>query len=234
MQFRLLSLVPLCSVISIFCETPTQNVAIQEPNITALAYPEGIEVSGWNPEHIDWKALHIQFAYIKATEGTTYRNPKFLSQYTEAYKAGLIRGAYHSARPDGKSREEQARYFVQHGGGWSKDGKTLPGMLDLDSGPNGKTCYGLSHTAMVQWIRAFSNEYHKTTSRHPVIRISLDWWKQCTGNNGSFGDSALFVARGVSTPAPLPNGWKRWTFREYKGRAQFNGNVNDLKKFALG
>ncbi|KAG8899536.1 hypothetical protein FRB99_006580 [Tulasnella sp. 403] len=135
MQLRFLSLLPICSIFSIFCDAPTQNVEnveIQEPNVTALAYPEGVDVSGWNPEHINWKALHIQFAYIKATEGTTYRNPKFSSQYTEAYKAGLIRGAYHYARPDGKSGEEQARYFVQHGGGWSKDGKTLPGMLDLE------------------------------------------------------------------------------------------------------
>ncbi|KAG8899537.1 hypothetical protein FRB99_006581 [Tulasnella sp. 403] len=171
MQLRLLSLFPICSIFSAFCDSPAQNVEIQEPNITSFAYPEGVDVSASNPEHIDWKALHIQFAYIKATEGTTYRNPKFSSQYTEAYKAGLIRGAYHFAHPDGKSGEEQARYFIEHGGGWSKDGKTLPGMVDLGADPHGKTCYGLSDAAMVKWIRAFVKEYRAKTSRRVTSTI---------------------------------------------------------------
>ncbi|KAL2378165.1 hypothetical protein RJZ90_006202 [Blastomyces dermatitidis] len=39
---------------------------------------------------------------------------------------------------------EQANYFLAHGGGWSDDGITLPGMLDIETNPNGNQCYGLS------------------------------------------------------------------------------------------
>lgn len=45
--------------------------------------------------------------------------------------AGLIRGAYHVARPDQSSGNAQAAYFLAHGGGWTGDGKTLPGAVEL-------------------------------------------------------------------------------------------------------
>jgi hypothetical protein len=49
-----------------------------------------------------------------------------------ATNAGLIRGGYHFARPDVSSGATQANYFLAHGGGWSADGRTLPGALDIE------------------------------------------------------------------------------------------------------
>jgi len=49
-----------------------------------------------------------------------------------AANAGLIRGGYHFARPDISSGATQATYFLAHGGGWSPDGITLPGALDIE------------------------------------------------------------------------------------------------------
>src|SRR3978361_1064108 len=69
-----------------------------------------------------WKAKGKSFAYVKATEGTSYVNPYFSAQYGGAAKAGLIRGAYHFASPNGKAGYLQARYFVAHGGGWAATG----------------------------------------------------------------------------------------------------------------
>ena len=61
-----------------------------------------------------------------------YTNPYFEQQYDGAYNAGLIRGAYHFAVPSGPSGGDQANYFVSNGGGWSGDGQTLPGALDIE------------------------------------------------------------------------------------------------------
>ncbi|KAG8709352.1 hypothetical protein FRC09_000723 [Ceratobasidium sp. 395] len=100
----------------------------------APAGPQGIDVSGYQPD-VNWqtvKANGVEFAYIKATEGTTYTNPEFASQYNGAYDAGLIRGAYHFAQPADSTGAAQANYFLEHGGKWSNDGKTLPGALDLE------------------------------------------------------------------------------------------------------
>ena len=41
----------------------------------------------------------VRFAYVKATEGRTYRNPYFAQQYNGSYNVGMIRGAYHFALP---------------------------------------------------------------------------------------------------------------------------------------
>lgn len=60
-----------------------------------------------------------------------YKNPQFFPQYTGATKAGLIRGGYHSALPDKSSGTVQANWFIAQGGGWSSDGITLPGALDM-------------------------------------------------------------------------------------------------------
>ncbi len=142
------------------------------------------------------KANGIAFVYIKATEGTGYQNPYFSQQYEGSYKAGLIRGSYHFARPDVSGGAAQADYFLAHGGGWSADGKTLPGALDIEYNPHGSTCYGLSHESMVAWVRSFSDAYHAKTKRYPVIYSTTNWWSECTGNSVAFGaDNPLWIAR---------------------------------------
>lgn len=105
----------------------------------------------------------------QATEGTTYASEEFSSQYVGATKNKFIRGAYHFAQPSSSSGASQARFFLANGGGWSKDGITLPGMLDIEYAPTGDTCYGLSASAMVAWVSDFVNTYQKATGRYPMI-----------------------------------------------------------------
>lgn len=60
---------------------------------------------------------------------------------------------------------------------------------------------------MVNWIKDFSNTYKTKTGRYPVIYTTTDWWTQCTGNNGSFGnDNPLWIARYASSIGTLPAG----------------------------
>jgi GH25 family lysozyme M1 (1,4-beta-N-acetylmuramidase) len=119
----------------------------------------GLDVSGWQTLNADdWRTIWSnggRFVYVKATEGTDYKSSQFAEQYTDSYNAGLIHGAYHYASPDTSSGSAQANYFVANGGGWSNDGRTLPPLLDIEYGPNGNTCYGLSHSAMIAWIADF-------------------------------------------------------------------------------
>nr|POF16478.1 n,o-diacetylmuramidase [Quercus suber] len=73
----------------------------------------------------------LRFVFIKATEGTAYTDPTFSDHYNAATKAGFIRGGYHFAHGD-EDAATQANFFLKNGGGWSNDGITLPGMLDLE------------------------------------------------------------------------------------------------------
>ncbi|MQS10910.1 hypothetical protein F7Q99_01095 [Streptomyces kaniharaensis] len=187
----------------------------------------GTDVSGWQG-NVDWAtaaANGANFAYVKATEGTTYRNPYFAQQYNGSYNAGLIRGAYHFALPNRSSGGVQANYFVDHGGGWSPDGATLPPALDIEYNPYGATCYGLGQRDMVAWIHAFSDTVLARTGRYPTIYTTTSWWTQCTGNNGDFGaTNPLWIARYAPSPGTLPNGWAYQTIWQYASSGTFPGD----------
>jgi GH25 family lysozyme M1 (1,4-beta-N-acetylmuramidase) len=207
----------------------------------AATQTPGIDVAS-HQGNVDWAYWWGQgkkFAYVKATEGTYYTNPYFPQQYNGSYNIGMIRGAYHFARPDTTTGATQANYFVDHGGGWSGDGKTLPGALDIEYNPYGATCYGLSHSAMVSWIRSFTSQYKARTGRDAVIYTTTDWWTQCTGNNASFGSTnPLWIARYASAPGTLPAGWGTRTIWQYTSspldQNYFNGAYDRLQALANG
>jgi len=204
----------------------------------------GVDVSS-HQGSVNWPRLKrsgVRWAYVKATEGTRYTNEHFTQQYNGSYRSGLIRGAYHFATPNTSSGATQARHFLKHGGGWSKDGKTLPGVLDIEYNPYGATCYGKSARSMVAWIRDFNRTYKARTGRDPVIYTTTGWWSKCTGNSGSFGKTnPLWIARFASSPGRLPRGWGFYTFWQYTAKGPtvgdhniFNGSTARLKALANG
>jgi len=189
----------------------------------------GMDVSS-HQGNVNWPAAATagaRFAYVKATESTTYTNPYFPQQYNGSYNAGLVRGAYHFALPDRSSGTAQADYFVSHGGGWTRDGRTLPPALDIEYNPYGPTCYGLSPASMVSWIRAFSTEVHARTGRYPVIYSTRNWWVDCTGNNAGFGaTNPLWIACYCASAGTMPAGWSFQTIWQFASTGPLPGDQN--------
>lgn len=187
----------------------------------------GIDVSSFQG-NINWASIasSLDFVYAKATEGTYYVNPDFTNQYNGPYNAGLIRGAYHFGIPNNSSGQAQADYFIGHGGGWSGDGKTLPGALDIEYNPYGAECYGLTQSQMVSWVWNFVDEYAAKEHVFPVIYTTTDWWTTCTGNYGGFGaDDPLWIANyTASGGGPRPNGWGFYTFWQYADSGTLPGD----------
>jgi GH25 family lysozyme M1 (1,4-beta-N-acetylmuramidase) len=185
----------------------------------------GLDVSS-HQNSINWTSVAshgAQFAYIKATEGLGFVNPDFASQYNGAYQARLIRGAYDFALPNDSSGAAQARYFVANGGGWSADGRTLPGSLDIENNPYGAECYKFSKSAMVAWIASFDATYEALTSVWPVIYTNSQWWAKCTGNYGGFASQdPLWMASYGATPGL--GGWPGFTFWQYSTTGTFPGD----------
>ncbi|NKX49339.1 lysozyme M1, partial [Arthrobacter deserti] len=206
---------------------------------------QGIDVSshqgnvGWATE---WN-YGARFAYVKTTEALTYQNPYFEQQYTGSYNQGMIRGAHHFAIPNVSSGKAQAHYMLSNGGGWSAAGRALPPLLDIEYNPYpelGNTCYNMSASQMVAWIRDFSNTIKAKTGRYPAIYTTSGWWNQCTGSSAAFRDHPLHIAEyGDSYPDPLPAGWTGWDIWQYSSSGPFVGDSNvwrgswtDLKNFA--
>lgn len=209
------------------------------PNV---AQTPGLDVSAVNGT-VDWPTVAAdgaKFAYIKATDVTNYTNPDFDQQYNGAAAAGLVRGAYTLVDPGVSGGAGQADYFIAHGGGWSADGRTLPGALDIEWNPYGTACYGLSQAAMAGWLDSFVAEYHAKEGVYPVIATATSWWDECVGAAGGFGSiDPLWIVAGTGSIGTPPTGWRTYTFWHYAdsgtfpgGQDYFNGTVADLQAFA--
>ena len=193
--------------------------------------------------NVGWQGAYnngARFAYVKATEGTSYTNPYFAQQYNGSYNIGMIRGAYHYAHPGSSTGLTQAEYFLAHGGGWSGDGKTLPPALVLQPGASA-TCYGLTAAGMVSWIKAFSDDMHTRTSKYPMIYTTVSWWNTCTGNSSAFAATNPFwiASYGSTPPASIPAGAATWTIWQSAssgllpgGQDRFNGSFVQLHALA--
>src|SRR5436305_2757650 len=72
----------------------TGAAVIDGPDVASYQHPNGARIL-WRQVARSGK----EFAIVKATEGTTYRNPWFYSDYNLSRRAGLVRGSYHFARP---------------------------------------------------------------------------------------------------------------------------------------
>lgn len=196
----------------------------------------GIDVSH-HQGRIDWKKVRsagIQFSYIKATEGTTYRDPNYRVNFDGARKAGVIPGAYHFALPHKSSGATQARHLL-NSGGWLALYRTLPAALDLESGAGAPyyrgECWGLSKGVMTLWIADFLNTYKRLTGRTAVIYTTTSWWKSCTGNYNGFRNPLWLARYQANTgnippqgPGAMPAGWKTHTIWQYTSRGQGRGH----------
>ncbi|GAB3929476.1 hypothetical protein GCM10011575_26980 [Microlunatus endophyticus] len=212
------------------------------PMATTSTTVDGMDVASYqgDVEWPTWYSRGVRFAYVKATEGTSYTNPYFNSQYTGSAKAGMIRGAYAFGRPDGASGAAQAKYFIAHGGGWTADGKTLPGALDMEQNytDSSKPCYGKTPAQMLTWMKSFTTYYWSKLHRHIPIYTNISFWKTCVGNTTHYGTTnPLWIAYYGKTLPAMPGGWNYETIWQYSGSGaadldRFSSGLTQLKKLA--
>jgi GH25 family lysozyme M1 (1,4-beta-N-acetylmuramidase) len=216
-------------------------------------YPiNGIDVSSndhASGKTVNWaaqKAGGDEFAYVKATEGTSYVNPFFNQDYNGAKNVGLYTGAYAWGRPDLGNAVGQANHFVDQMQ-WSTDGRTLPPFLDIEwpySQLNLPACYGVSQAAMRSWISSFLGQVKARIGTTPMIYTNVNWWNPCTGSSAAFGEYLLDISSCNSAPPSVPGWGTNWTFWQYEIDAcergakrdydVFNGTLADLAALAGG
>lgn len=205
----------------------------------------GMDVSGWQADpvyhatsQVDWsrqRALGARFVYSKATEGNYFVDASRTSHQRGAAAVGMLQGAYHFALPSQSSAVTQADFFAKNGGTWSANGTSLPPLLDIENNPYtnpnaspyyGNSCYNMTPSTMVSWIKAFSNRMLAKTGRLPMIYTNYYWWQECTGGSQEFANHPLHIAAyGASSPW-VPGGWKNWSFWQYSDSGVFEGDSN--------
>jgi lysozyme len=212
------------------------DAQLDGPDVARYQHPNGAA--------IDWQRVAdsgVSFAFVKATESTSYTNPYFAHDYAAAHDAGLARSAYHYARPksDLKTARDQADFFVHTAGRADQDGD-LPLTLDMEEAG------GLAPKTLVAWTHAFIDEVTALTGRSVLIYTYPYFWQHAMGNTTDFADLPLWIATYQSSgpKEPLPGGWASWTFWQYTAsghvtgipaavdRSKFAGTADDLAALA--
>lgn len=210
--------------------------AVQGVDVASFQHPKSIQFPQGAP--ISWPdvaAAGVQFAAVKATEGTYYRNPFALTDLSQAKAAGLATVAYAFAIPNAKSGSkravDQADYLLSYLGSSSR---TVPVMLDIEYDPyvnsdGTNQCYGLTPAAMVSWVSAFDSEIQHKTGRLPIIYTPPNWWNSCAGGSAGFSQIPLWVPAYTTAASPgLSTGWGHWSIWQYTSSGTVNG-IDDAR-----
>lgn len=177
--------------------------------------------------NVDWaaqKELGSRFAYCKTTQGNWYPNPYFAQQYGGSYDEGLVHGAYHYAEPGNSTPAEECEFFLENGGGWTDDGRTLPGMLDVEANPT-----GLGRADLQAWVSAWIDLYRTETGRTPVVYTGAWFWDDQVGPQWAPKNVPLHVAAYTENPpegVEIPGTWDAWEIWQYSDSGPFAGDSN--------
>ena len=133
---------------------------------------------------------HAQGVIVKATQGTSYVNPRCNHQYELAGQLGKLRGLYHYA--GGGNPEAEAQYFINNIKNYV--GKAVL-ILDWESYQNAS--WGNSN-----WSLRFANEVHRLTNVWPLIYVQESALWQVANCASKCG---VWVAKYASM------NWNSWT-----------------------
>ena len=133
---------------------------------------------------------HAQGVIVKATQGTSYVNPRCNHQYELAGQLGKLRGLYHYA--GGGNPESEAQYFINNIKNYV--GKAVL-ILDWESYQNAS--WGNSN-----WSLQFANEVHRLTNVWPLIYVQESALWQVANCASKCG---VWVAKYASM------NWNSWT-----------------------
>ncbi len=220
-------------------EDTTVGVASAQP-VSSPGPLYGIDISkfqGNEVELLDKQKDSLSFIICKATEGITYTDRDFRSNWRLIEEKGFIRGAYHFYRSN-DDPTKQADAFSHTIRDLKKT--NLPPIVDFEGG-------GIDRSQSIEEIQtnllAFLKKVESTLKRKPMIYTDIDSGNKYL-NETVFAQYPLWIAvyNGKAKP-DLPLAWKdtEWLFwqktSDYKiGSTKndfdlFNGNLEVLQQF---
>ena len=185
----------------------------------------GIDVSYYQ-EAIDWPRVRragIRFAFIRLSDGAQLRDTRFATNWAEARRAGVVRGAYQFFRPD-QSALAQADLMIatlQNG-----DPGDLPPVIDIEVDG------GLHPTVVAARAQQWIERVRDKLGVEPIVYTGSDLWR--SGGAEPLGTQPLWVAHYTQNCPTLPPPWTRWRFWQHTDRGAVPGIAGpvDLDLFA--
>lgn len=165
----------------------------------------------------------IKFIFIKATEGSTFVDPKFVTNYLGFKNTGVELGAYHFFRPGTSSPRTQAEnlkntlakvnYFT--------DLKKPRIALDLEVNDN---IDPVQLTTNLAYFMRNASSLLEIRQEDIIIYTGKYFWEANISQNYDFTNHTLWVAHWTNNSVPnLPTGFKNWTYWQYSSRGHVDG-----------
>ena len=186
---------------------------------------EGIDVSHWDGT-INWTqvaAAGKHFAFIKASQGGWFLDPKYATNHAAARAAGIVAGAYDYADPTTAPRQaaDEAHYYLAAAA-------LLPGDLwpTLDLEKTG----GLDVPTLHQWVNDWLAEVFAQSGKHAIIYVNRAFWRDHVGDatDVALAGNKLWLSKGgVTNPDPYvpASNWGGygWSFWQYNACGSVKG-----------
>jgi len=177
----------------------------------------GVDVSEYQGD-IDWIVLanqDIDFAFVKATEGSSYTDEHFSENWENASKTDLRIGAYHffSLESSGKSQAEHFCNTVE------AVENMLPPVVDVEPYGTYKDISEENLSELTDWLTV-TEEYYGIK---PIIYTTSKWYNKLIKD--SFPDYDIWIRSVYSKP----NKDVEWTFWQYSNRMRLGGYDGEEK-----
>jgi lysozyme len=184
----------------------------------------GVDVSNHQGD-IDWPALAgsgVRFAFIKATEGGTFRDKRFQVNWEGAKRAGLARGAYHFFRLC-RSGAEQAQNFIAT---VPREDGALPPVIDAEH--LGPCPAGEQVANVLEEIKTLLDRLERHYGRRPLIYTDETF--DAAYLRGQLAGDKFWLRSLFWPPSFRAGQWVIWQYHDAGRRAGVNGPV-DLNVF---
>ena len=182
----------------------------------------GVDVSHYQGT-IDWETLsqqNLDFAVIKATEGSTHIDDRFEENWQAAEQTHLYLGAYHFFSFDSEGDRQAASYIDTVG---NLDGKLAP-VVDVEYYRNKKS-NPPARTDVVKNLGALLDALEQHYQIKPIIYTTFTVYNEYI--KGEFEEYPLWV-RSIYCPPEVLFG-NKWSFWQYMDTAMLDGYAGDEK-----
>lgn len=182
----------------------------------------GVDVSHYQGT-IDWETLSQQgldFAVIKATEGSTHIDDRFDENWQAAEQTHLYLGAYHFFSFDSEGDRQAASYIETVG---SLDGKLAP-VVDVEYYGT-KRSNPPERTEVIKKLKDLLDTLEQHYQIKPIIYTTFTVYNEYI--KGEFEGYPLWVRSIYCPPAVLFG--NQWSFWQYMDTAMLEGYAGDQK-----
>ena len=188
---------------------------------------KGVDVSEYQGE-IDWdkiKSQGIDFAFIKATEGSTSKDNCFDTNFSKLKQMNdILIGCYHFFSFETKG-EEQAQNYINVVGNIEKESNLFLPIIDIEYYSYYKKAKP-SKEWVLEELQNLLNKMEEEYRLKPIIYTTMEFYNDYI--KGNFEEYDLWIRDIVFNPSlNLEN--RKWEFWQYTGKGRLDGYKGEEK-----